>query len=284
VRGSLPVPGPDTIRYGGNTSCVEVRFGDRLLILDAGTGVRRLGLELQRQAAGRPISAAILLSHFHWDHIQGLPFFGPIFVPGNRFQVYGCSRGPTALESVLAGQMESPYSPLPMSALPGTLEFTELGDQPIEIDGIRVTTTLLNHPGLALAFRLEAGGKSLVYATDNEPCPPRGTAADPQSPCLRGDHEAILARFAGGADLLISDAQYTPEEYAKHVGWGHSSIHDALRLGVTAGVKRLALFHHDPERSDEQIDALVDVCRAELDRTGVSMECFAAKEGLTVEL
>jgi len=171
-----------------------------------------------------------------------------------------------------------------MSALPGTLEFTELSDRPTAIDGIRVRTTILNHPGLALAFRLEAGGKSLVYATDNEPCPPTGTAADPDSPCLKGNHEASLARFAANTDLLISDAQFTPEEYAKHVGWGHSSIRDAVRFGIAAQARRLALFHHAPERTDDQIDALVAECRAELDRSGIQLDCFAAKEGLTIEL
>jgi phosphoribosyl 1,2-cyclic phosphodiesterase len=286
VRGTLPAPGPDTCRYGGNTACVEVRVGDHLLILDAGTGIRKLGLALQSKANGRPISGAIFLSHTHWDHIHGLPYFAPAFVPGNLFRIYGCAGASQALESTLAGQMESPYFPLPMSALPGTLEFRELQEEEIPLDGARVRTKFLHHPGLTLAFRVEAGGKSLVYATDNEPCHPvvGGPAADHQSPCAAGSHDADLAAFAAGTDLLISDAQYTREEYARKVGWGHSSIPDALALAVAARARRLALFHHDPERTDAQLDAIVADCRAELARMGAPVDCFAAREGMTLAL
>jgi phosphoribosyl 1,2-cyclic phosphodiesterase len=286
VRGTLPAPGPDTCHYGGNTACVEVRVGDQLLILDAGTGIRKLGLSLQQKASGRPISGAIFLSHSHWDHIHGLPYFAPAFVPGNRFRIYGCAGASQALESTLAGQMENPYFPLPMSALPATLEFCELQEEEIRLAGVRVRTKYLHHPGLTLAFRIEAAGKSLVYATDNEPCHPAvGTrAADHQSPCPCGSHDAALAAFAAETDLLISDAQYTREEYPQKVGWGHSSIPDALALAVAARARRLALFHHDPERTDAQLDAIVAECRADLARAGAAIECFAAQEGATLVL
>jgi len=285
VRGTLPAPGPDTCRYGGNTACVEVRFADQLLILDAGTGIRKLGLGLQSKANGRPITGAIFLSHSHWDHIHGLPYFAPAFVPGNRFRIYGCAGASQALESTLAGQMENPYFPLPMSAMPATLEFRELKEEEIALDGVRVKTKYLHHPGLTLAFRIEAGGKSLVYATDNEPCHPAfgARAADHHSPG-RGNHDAALAAFAAETDLLISDAQYTGEEYPKKVGWGHSSIADAMALAVAARARRLALFHHDPERTDAQLDAIVADCRAELGRLGAGVDCFAAQEGVTLTL
>jgi len=285
VRGSLPAPGPDTCRYGGNTACVEVRAGERLFILDAGTGIRKLGLSLQREAAGRPIVGTILLSHTHWDHIHGLPFFAPAFVSGNQFSVYGSAGASKSLESALAGQMESPYSPLPMSALPGTLQVHELTEEEITLDGVRVRAKRLNHPGMTLAFRLEAGGRSLVYATDNEPCHPEGgDGPPPEPPCVAGDHDAALARFAAATDLLICDAQYTWEEYRQRVGWGHTCYHDALRLAVAAGVRRLALFHHDPERTDDQLDGIVAECREELRRRGAATECFAAQEGLSLTL
>jgi phosphoribosyl 1,2-cyclic phosphodiesterase len=286
VRGTLPAPGPDTCRYGGNTACVEVRVGDQLLILDAGTGIRKLGLALQRAANGRPITGAIFLSHSHWDHIHGLPYFAPAFVPGNRFRIFGCAGASQALESTLAGQMENPYFPLPMSALPATLEFCELKEEEFRLDGVRVRTKFLHHPGLTLAFRIEADGKSLVYATDNEPCHPvvGGSSADHHSPCPRASHDAALAAFAAETDLLISDAQYTREEYAQKIGWGHSSIPDALALAVAARARRLALFHHDPERTDAQLDAIVAECRAELARAGAAIECFAAQEGVTLTL
>jgi phosphoribosyl 1,2-cyclic phosphodiesterase len=285
VRGSLPAPGPDTCRFGGNTACVEVRVGEQLFILDAGTGIRKLGLQLQREAEGRPVVGTILLSHTHWDHIHGLPFFAPAFVSGNQFAVYGCAGASKSLESILAGQMESPYSPLPMSALPGTLQVFELTDEELLVDGVTITAQRLNHPGLTLAFRLEAGGRSLVYATDNEPCHPVGGDGPlPAPPCVKGDHDAALARFATGADLLICDAQYTWEEYRDRVGWGHTCYQDALRLAMAARVRSLALFHHDPERTDDDLDQIVAECRTELKLQGAATECFAAQEGLVITL
>jgi ribonuclease BN (tRNA processing enzyme) len=172
-----------------------------------------------------------------------------------------------------------------MSALPGTLQVHELNEEELKLDGVRVKAKRLNHPGMTLAFRLEAGGRSLVYATDNEPCHPRGgDGPPPEPPCVAGDHDAALARFAAGSDLLISDAQYTWEEYRQRVGWGHSCYQDTLRLAVAARVRRLALFHHDPERTDEQLDEMVAGCRKELARQGVAMECFASQEGLELIL
>ena len=172
IRGSLPSPGPETCRYGGNTSCVEVRAGGQILILDAGSGIRKLGLALQREWGPRPIRGSILISHTHWDHIHGLPFFAPAFVPGNHFTVYGCAGSSEHLEAVFSRQMESPYSPLTLSDLPGTLEFCEVTEEEMRLGKVRVRSMFLKHPGVTLGFRIEAGDASVVYATDREPEPP----------------------------------------------------------------------------------------------------------------
>ncbi len=274
VRGSVPVPGPATCRYGGNTACVEVRVDGELLILDAGTGIRRLGLALL--AEERPVTGTLLISHAHWDHIHGLPFFAPALTPGHRFRVYGCAGAAPHMKAILAAQMESPYFPLSLDDLPDTLEFLELGDDPILVGPVRVRTTRLHHPGLTLGFRLEAGGRVLVYATDQEP----HVDALGAEPML----DPALLKLATGADLLICDAQYTPEEYRQRVGWGHSSVTDAVRLALEAGVGCLALFHHDPERTDEAVDAMLQTALAEVARRGGALKCVAAAEGMEFNL
>jgi phosphoribosyl 1,2-cyclic phosphodiesterase len=274
VRGSIPAPGPETCRYGGNTSCVEVQAGKELLILDAGTGIRKLGLALGK--AKPPIAGTLLISHVHWDHIHGLPFFAPAMAPGNCFRVYGCAGAALHLRSVLAGQMESPYFPVSLDSLPNTLEIHELGDDPITVGDVCVHTTRLHHPGMTLGFRIERGGRTLVYATDQEPL----AAVDGGEPTL----DQALVQLAMGADLLISDAQYAPEEYHRHVGWGHSSVTDAVRLALTAGVRQLVLFHHDPERSDTALEALHAAARAEVARRGGDLSCLIATEGLELQV
>jgi phosphoribosyl 1,2-cyclic phosphodiesterase len=274
VRGSIPSPGPQTCRYGGNTACVEVRAAGELLILDAGTGIRQLGLALNE--SGGPVRGTILISHAHWDHIHGLPFFAPAMAPGNRFQVYGCTGTPAHLRSILAGQMETPYFPVSLDDLPDTLEFHELPEDAIRVGPLTIRTMRLHHPGMALGFRIELGRRSLVYATDHEPTP----AVNGGEPPLDSD----LIRFASGADLLICDAQYTGEEYRRHVGWGHSSVTDAVRLALAAGVRQMALFHHDPERTDAALDALLAEAQAEIVRRGGTMDCIAATEGMELTL
>jgi phosphoribosyl 1,2-cyclic phosphodiesterase len=290
VRGSLPSPGPETCRYGGNTSCVEIRADGELIILDAGSGLRKLGLALQREAAGRPIRGTILISHTHWDHIHGLPFFAPAFVPGNHFRIYGCAEAPQGLESVFSRQMESPYFPRTLSSLPGTLEFHELAESEMWIGDVCVRSIFMNHPGVTLGFRLEEGNVSVVYATDHEAAEPNGMVleASPTTPepalAGAGHQHRKLVQFATGADLLICDAQYTPEEYQEHVHWGHSSTEDALDIALRARARRLALFHHDPERSDRELDRILKQCRKKIAQAGSDMECLAAQEGLAITL
>jgi len=268
VRGSIASPGPDTIRYGGNTSCVEVRAGDRLLVLDGGTGLRRLGAHLMAQRA--PCDAHVFLSHLHWDHIQGIPFFTPAFVPGNRVRFYGERKGKQSLQDILEAQMHSPNFPVPLSIMRAHLSFEELtGHSALTLGDARITTAPLNHPNGCLGVRVERQGRAVVYATDTEHLP--DGALDP--------HLLALAR---GADVLIYDAMYTDEEYKTRVGWGHSTFTEGIRLAAAAGVRQLLFFHHDPEHDDDFLDRQLahhrEVARA------VGVQADMAREGLVVEL
>jgi phosphoribosyl 1,2-cyclic phosphodiesterase len=274
VRGTIPTPGPDTCRYGGNTACVEVRAYGELLILDAGTGIRKLGQALS--GIGKPIQGTLLISHAHWDHIQGLPFFAPAMTAGNRFHVYGSMGSEPGMRSILTGQMESPHFPLSLDDLPDTLEFHELQHDAIQVGGVKVSTLPLHHPGRALGFRVEASGRAVVYATDQEPL----AAVNGGEPTL----DPRLHQFATGANLLICDAQYTAEEYRRHVGWGHSSVIDAVRLALAARVERLALFHYDPERDDAAVDRLLQMARDEVSRRHGQLDIVAAAEGLELAI
>jgi phosphoribosyl 1,2-cyclic phosphodiesterase len=245
-----------------------------LFILDAGTGIRKLGLSLDKHLT--PIDGTLLISHAHWDHIHGLPFFAPALESGNRFRVYGCAGTAAHLKSVLTGQMETPYFPVPLDSMTNCLEFREFGEQPLVQGPACVRSLPLHHPGQATGFRIEVDGRSLVYATDQEPHP----APNGGEPVL----DPLLLRFAAGADLLICDAQYTPEEYRRRVGWGHSSVTDAVRLGIAADVRRLALFHHDPERSDADLDRIHIAACQEIARRGGQLNCVIAAEGMELRL
>lgn len=272
TRGSIPTPGPHTLKYGGNTSCVEVRCGNELIILDAGTGIRNLGTKLLEET---PIKASILFSHMHWDHIQGIPFFRPAYVPGNEFKLYGNKNWNTKLEYALQRQMQSPNFPVTLE------ELNEIGAQMeyIDIDAgavfqigsadqITIRSINLHHPNKAFGFRIEYGGKSLIYATDTESLP---------------EPDNKLVELASGADLLIHDAQYTAEEYQGLRGdskdvWGHSTPEAAAAVALAANVKRLLLFHHDPYHDDAQIDQMAQTASAIFPNT------TAAAEGTSMEL
>jgi phosphoribosyl 1,2-cyclic phosphodiesterase len=262
VRGSCPSPGPDTATVGGNTSCIEVRAGGELLILDGGTGLRGLGDELAR---GGAVDASILFSHVHWDHIQGIPFFSPIFRSETRLAFYGAPEHMT-LEDVLHKQMGGPNFPVRLDQVPADLSFHAMTTgEAAAVGPFRVRPARLNHPNGVLGYRLEVGGRTIVYATDTEHLP--------------GGVDAQLVELAAGADVLIYDAQYTPDEYAAgRSGWGHSTWAEGVRVARAAGVGQLVLFHHDPSHDDPTIDAIEARAAGELPGT------IAAREGLTLEL
>ena len=243
VRGSIATPGPETVRYGGNTPCVEVRAGGRLLVLDGGTGLRGLGVDLIER--GEPVEADLFLSHLHWDHIQGIPFFTPAFIPGNTFRIWGDSKGDREVQKTLERQMTDPNFPVPLSIMGSDLEFRQLdAGSEIQLSGVTVRTAALRHPNGCLGLRIDADGRSLVYTTDTE--------HDPDS----GELDPNVVDLARGADVLIYDSMYTEAEYRSgKIGWGHSTYAEAMRVARAAGVKQLCFFHHEPTHDDDFLDA-----------------------------
>jgi len=283
TRGSLAKPGPTTLRYGGNTSCVEARSADgTLIVLDCGTGAHGLGHRLTTEGAPR-CDGHLMITHTHWDHIQGFPFFAPLFAPGNTWDIYAPGAIGQQLERALAGQMEYQYFPVTLAQLGATTRYHDLAEGSFTVGGVGVVTQYLNHPALALGYRLEAGGVAVVYSVDHEPHAPDPAARRTDgAPMHHEDRRHV--EFLTGADLVIHDAQYTLEEYPQKTGWGHTPAEWAVDYAVAAGARRLALFHHDPLRTDEVLDHLVEICRRRARAVGSALEVFAAAEGDEVRL
>jgi len=265
VRGSIPCPGPNTVRYGGNTSCVEVRCGDHRLVFDAGSGLRMLGLALADEAG--PVDMDLFLSHCHIDHLIGLPFFVPAFVTGNRLRLWaGNLKAAGGVQETVRKLMSYPLFPIEIEAAQGKVEFTDFapGDVLTPRPGIKVMTAALNHPGGATGYRVEFGGRAMAYITDTEL---NADAIDP-----------ALLELARDASIVVIDTTYTDEELPEHVGWGHSSWQQAVRLADEAGVGKLYLFHHDPEHDDDEMDHIA--AAAARARPGT----VVATEGLSLEI
>jgi phosphoribosyl 1,2-cyclic phosphodiesterase/CRP-like cAMP-binding protein len=281
TRGSVPTPGPATTRFGGNTSCVEVVAADgTCVVLDCGTGARELGLALL--AAGPP-PIHILLTHTHWDHIQGFPFFAPAYLPGTIVNVYATSGLERTLEEALSGQMQHTYFPVRLSELRAQIAVHEVGEGIFRVGGITIHTQYLNHTAPCLGYRLEAGGVSVVYATDHEPFWWEGPKAAPAERLLHpGDRRHL--EWLAGADLVIHDGQFTDAEYPAKRNWGHSSVEYATDLAILGGVKRLVLFHHDPTRADQVVARLAQRMLRRARKHGSNLDVLAAAEGLDLEL
>lgn len=279
TRGSIAKAGPGTVRYGGNTSCVEVRpQSGPLIVLDCGTGAHGLGAALVAEARG-PLRGHLLVTHTHWDHIQGLPFFRPLFLPDGEWHVYGPRGLASTLQEALAGQMRYTYFPVALGQLAARVHYHDLVEGTFEIEGVRVTAQYLNHPALTLGYRLEADGATLVYATDHEPHRHR-LGVEGYRPGEGEDDRH--RRFISGADLLIHDAQYTAEEYPGRVGWGHGTAEYVVDAARQADVRRVVLFHHDPERDDASVERVLE---RSLERRGsTGPEVLAAAEGAVFDL
>jgi phosphoribosyl 1,2-cyclic phosphodiesterase len=279
TRGSIPTPGAHTARYGGNTPCVAVSGQPgQLVILDAGSGIRPLGRALAR-AADAPMQLDILLSHTHWDHIQGLPFFQPLNTRGNSVRIYGAPQAGVSLERILDRQMDPVVFPVPLKALAADLTITEVGSGSFEIDGFRVEAFRLRHPGTTLGYKLVpvAGGRSIAYVTDNE----LGSGG---SYDVEADWRNHLVRFLSGVDTLIHDGMYSEAMIESRAGWGHSTPEQAVGLARDAGCRRLVLFHHEPEHDDATIDALLSGARRSADVQAPELAVDAAMEGMALTL
>ncbi len=281
TRGSIPSPGPATVRYGGNTPCVEIRTEDGwLVILDAGTGIRDLGRSLLERAEGAPISGDIFLTHAHWDHIQGIPFFAPLFRKGNHFTIWGSKSLQTSIDRVVRDQMSPVVFPVSFEELQARIDFQELGEEQSQGLGYEVSAMAVRHPGGALGYRFtegitpgNVGVRGLVYVSDNE-LSPRAKYDDHP-----GWRERFV-EFARGAAVLVHDTMFTAEEYDTFVGWGHSTYEDAVEFAIEAEVERLVLFHHRPERTDDEVDQCLAKCRALVASKGARLEVVAAAEGM----
>jgi phosphoribosyl 1,2-cyclic phosphodiesterase len=277
VRGTLPVCRPDSHRYGGNTLCVSLTYADdRLVIFDAGTGIKALSDALVAARRSR-IEGTIFVSHPHWDHINALPFFAPFYTSGNRFTICGPSHGDVTMRQLIAAQMDGVYFPITVREFAASLEYRDLADGTFDVDGLRVSTMLLSHPGNCLGYRVEINGRSICYVTDNELFPP-------DSPYYAEDYVDRLAGFVGGADHVMIDCAYLDDEYPRKMSWGHSSVTPVADLAALAGVKTLYLVHHDPDQTDATIDVKLARCRERLAARGASVVVIAPTDGSAFEV
>ncbi len=272
VRGSLPVPGSSTVKYGGNTPCLEINVScDCVLIIDAGTGIMGLGNKLVKEYQGKSMTGHILISHTHWDHIQGFPFFAPVFQKGHNLKMYGMKQASISFGDLLGGQMRHQYFPVNLESLVSCPEFNELlpGEKIVLKNGkdkINVKTASLNHPGGGLAFRIECGGKTFSYICDTEQ--------------LNGELNNYLINFAENSDVMVHDSMYTPEELStgNFNGWGHSSWKETMEIAESANVKRPVIFHHHPERTDNELDTILEKAKE------INPDVIVAREGLTISV
>lgn len=272
VRGTLPVSGPKSLKYGGNTSCVTLEFPrQQFFVFDGGSGIKQLGDWLVAQNRRR-INAKIFISHPHWDHINAFPFFAPLYQRGNEIEVLGANQGDITMREMVSAQMEGVYFPITLTEFASRVYFHDLEEESLVVDGIDVRTKLLSHPGKCLGYRIGYNGRSICYITDNEMYVETSDYYDPH-------YEKRLADFVRGADALITDTTYTDEEYMTKEGWGHSCISKVVNLAHTADVRTLYLFHHDPDQDDDDIDHKLATARGMLKKRKSRTKCLAPREG-----
>ena len=291
VRGSIPIPGRSTVRYGGNTSCVEVRADGEIIVLDAGSGIRLLGLALDKEFGSRSMKLTLLITHTHWDHIQGLPFFSPVYNQKNLIRVLGYEGARAGLATILASQMETPFFPVSLRELPGHLAIEELREMEFQIGKVQVRSKFANHPGICVGYRLFTSSGSIAFFPDNEPyeqlklqLASRDGISEHEARDFAAAERAKMVDFLQDCNVAILDSQYADDEYAKHIGWGHSSLSSVVALALDADVHKLLLFHHDPSHDDQVLDKMAECARALVRKSGKSLEVGPAREGAEISI
>lgn len=278
TRGSIPVSGPSYVKHGGNTPCLEINDGQTTIIIDAGTGIRELGLKLMNEPP-RPLH--LFIGHTHWDHIQGFPFFTPAYNPGTSLTVYGASGFGKDLRSIFSGQLDADYFPVQLEDFPSSIEFRSLIENPVVIGQTKIKWEYVHHPGAAVGFRFELGGKKIVYMTDNEFL--KGYTGPPDISVIKPEDLAPyknLIEFISGADILIAESQYTVEEYPKKIGWGHTSLSNGCLLCKLGKVKRWLITHHDPMHTDDFLHTKLLATNQMLESINYSIPTSLAFDGL----
>ena len=275
VHGTLPTPGPEYTRYGGNTPCVSVDVGgEPLFIFDCGSGIKRLSDRIMKNGSQR-FAARIFITHTHWDHINTIPFFAPLYMRGNQIEIYGPYQGDLTIDKAISAQMDSVYFPVTVREFGARIVFRDLREEALHFGPVRIDSMLLSHPGNCLGYRLTSRGRIVCYITDNELYPPG-------SPRYNGRYLEHLAAFCKDADLLITDTTYRDDEYPAKTDWGHSAVSQVADLAARANAKRLHLFHHDPDQTDDDIDRKLEDMRAALAKLGSKAQCEAPAEGSAV--
>ena len=289
TRGSIAVPGRRTLGYGGNTTCVEVRADGEIIVLDAGSGIRSLGVALEKEFQSQPIKLSLLITHAHWDHIQGLPFFAPAYEKKNEICVRGYDGVDMSFGEIMAEPMKAPFFPIAMRELSATIDINKLTEMKFSCGEVKVRARFVNHPGVCAGYRLFTSAGSIAFLPDHEPYQflhsARPSDMSPEEAKKTAEEERIgLVDFLHASDILILDAQYTDAEYEHHVGWGHGSVSSAVSLALDAKVRRLLLFHHDPSHDDTMLDAMLDDARRLIREKGKDLKVDGAREGEEVLL
>ena len=290
TRGSIAVPGPDTLRYGGNTTCVELRAEGEIIVLDAGSGIRPLGVALQKEFQTRPIKLSLLITHAHWDHIQGFPFFKPAYDSKNAIRIFGFDGAGATFREIMTEPMRSPFFPITMRELSAQMDINKLTEMKFSLGKLDVHAAFVNHPGVCAGYRIFTSGASVAFLPDHEPYEfflhsARAKQLTPeQAKEAARDEHARLVEFLRCSDILLLDAQYTDKEYKTHIGWGHGSISSAVSLALEAEVQTLLLFHHDPSHDDAMVDTMVKSARELAANSGRPLEVAGAQQGSEILL
>jgi phosphoribosyl 1,2-cyclic phosphodiesterase len=288
TRGSIAVPGPETLRYGGNTACVELRADGEIIVLDAGSGIRPLGIALDREFQARPIRLALLITHAHWDHIQGFPFFKPAYDSKNEIRIFGFDGAGATFREIMTEPMKSPFFPITMRELSARTDINKLNEMKFSLGKLDIHAAFVNHPGVCVGYRIFTSSGSVAFLPDHEPYEfflhsARGKQLSPEEAKeIAAEQRAELVQFLRGSDILILDSQYTDQEYETHIGWGHGSISSAVALAMEAEAQTLLLFHHDPSHNDEMVGTMVESARELAMKSGSHLEIIGAQQGSEV--